>query len=199
MAHTVVIADDHPLTVTGTRAAIATVLEFEIVGTAANGIEAIAVIKKFKPDCAVIDLSMPGANGIEVAIESRRWSPLTRIAIVTGIPSVSLRRQALEVGVDAVFAKSLPVEELCRGLLAVAAGRKIHASDAETTLPGLSPREVETLHAIARGLSNAQIGERLGVSAKTVDSHRTSLMRKFGVHSTATLLVKAMRDGLIDI
>ena len=63
----------------------------------------------------------------------------------------------------------------------------------------LTAREIEVLHAIARGLSNAQIGEALGVSAKTVDSHRTTLMRKMGVHSTASLLVLALRDGLIDI
>lgn len=178
---------------------------FEIVAVAENGIEAIAAIKKWRPDCAVLDLTMPGASGLEVLIEARRWSPQTRVIILTGNPSPAIFDQLVNAGAEGIFLKNAPIEELCDGLREIAAGRRIIAAQAGAILAEapasheLSGREIEVLHCIARGLSNTGIAEHLGVSPKTVDSHRTSLMRKLDVHSTATLLVRAMRDGLIDV
>jgi DNA-binding NarL/FixJ family response regulator len=180
-------------------------LGFEVVGIVANGIEAIAAIKRLKPDCAVLDISMPGASGLEVLIEARRWSPKTRIAIVTGSASAAIIRQLVERGAEGIFLKSAPIEELCEGLRDIRSGRRFMGAGSHKILDqtvgagDLSPREIEVLQCIARGLSNIGVADRLGLSPKTVDSHRTSLMRKLSVHSTATLLVRAMRDGLIDI
>jgi len=202
---TVFIADDHDLTVRGTEAAIRAISGFEVVGTATSGIAAIAAIRRLKPDCAVLDLSMPGASGLEVLIEARRWSPKTRVLVITGNAQPSVLAQLVESGANGVFLKSGPLEEFCEGLRRVAAGGRAIGDDVARLVEpvqannGLTRREIEVLNCVARGLSNAQIGGHLGVSAKTVDSHRTSLMRKFGVHSTATLLVRAMREGLIDV
>lgn len=204
MPTTVVIADDHALTVEGTRAALEAMHGFEVVGVASNGIEAIVAIKRLKPDCAVLDLAMPGASGLEVLVEARRWSPRTRVAVVTGNPSAALFRQLVDAGVEGIFLKSAPITDLCKGLRDVAAGRRIIGHGAGEILddagfgPDLSGREFEVLQCIARGLSNNGIAEHLGISPKTVDNHRTNLMRKLEVHSTATLLVRAMRAGLID-
>ncbi|WP_197435105.1 LuxR C-terminal-related transcriptional regulator [Nitratireductor arenosus] len=200
----IVIADDHALTVGGTRAAIEAMHEFKVVGTAGNGIEAIAQIKRLSPDCAVLDLVMPGASGLEVLLEARRWSPKTKIAIVTGSPSAKTLRRLIEAGAAGLFLKSGAVEELCQGLRDIVAGRTVvgagvtHCIAQDAANDSLTRRETEVLQCIARGLSNNGIAEHLGISAKTVDNHRTNLMRKLEVHSTATLLVRAMRDGLVE-
>lgn len=205
MPTTVVIADDHAFTVAGISAALADTVGFDVVGVADNGIEAIMLIKKHRPDCAVLDLTMPGANGLEVFIEARRWSPRTRVAIVTGSPSLAIFAQLIEAGVDGIFLKNAAPEDICAGIRDIVNGMRVIAPEIASAVKaaggtaGLTAREIEVLHGIARGLSNAQIGEALGVSPKTVDSHRTTLMRKMGVHSTATLLVRALRDGLIDV
>ena len=203
MPTTVVIADDHAFTADGIAAALTEMAGFEVVGVAHNGIEAIMLIKKHRPDCAVLDLTMPGANGLEVFIEARRWSPQTRIAIVTGNPSPAMFAQLVESGIDGIFLKNAAPETICAGIRDMARGKRVIAAEIRTAIgagkTGLTAREIEVLHGIARGLSNAQIAEALGISPKTVDSHRTTLMRKMGVHSTATLLVRALKDGLIDI
>lgn len=178
--------------------------EFKVVGTAANGIEAIAQIKRLSPDCAVLDLVMPGASGLEVLLEARRWSPKTKIAVVTGSPSAKTLRRLIEAGASGLFLKSGAVEELCQGLRDIVSGRMVvgagvaHCIEQDAANESLTRRETEILQCIARGLSNNGIAEHLGISAKTVDNHRTNLMRKLEVHSTATLLVRAMRDGLIE-
>ena len=205
MPTTVVIADDHAFTADGIAAALKEMAGFEVVGVAHNGIEAIMLIKKHRPDCAVLDLTMPGANGLEVFIEARRWSPQTRTAIVTGNPSPAIFAQLVESGIDGIFLKNAAPEKICAGIRDMARGKRVIAPEIRTGIgaangkTGLTAREIEVLHGIARGLSNAQIAEALGISPKTIDSHRTTLMRKMGVHSTATLLVRALKDGLIDI
>ncbi|MEL7093748.1 MAG: response regulator transcription factor, partial [Pseudomonadota bacterium] len=92
--------------------------------------------------------------------------------------------------------KSAPPEALCDGIRAILAGETVFPEGSEAL--SLSPREIQTLEAIAAGKTNAAIAEALSISIKTVDSHRTSLMRKLGVHSTASLIVCAVREGLID-
>ena len=199
------IADDHAFIVEGMAAMLENTHGFEIAGRAANGIEAIALIKRLQPDCALLDLSMPGANGLETFLEARRWSPDTRFAIVTGNPSPAIFAQLVDAGVSGIFLKSADPGDICEGVAEICRGRKVlppeisRVLQAETAGSEMTAREIEVLQAIARGKSNNQIAEHLGVSPKTVDTHRTNLMKKLGVHSTATLLVKAMKDGLIDI
>lgn len=201
----IVIADDHALTVDGTRSVVECLNGFDVVGVAANGIDAISMIKRLSPDCAVLDLVMPGATGLEVLIEARRWSPDTKIAIVTGSPSAKTLQQLVEAGADGIFLKTGALTEFSNGLREICAGRNYISPlaksylDKETAGDNLSQREIEVLNAIARGMSNNMIAEHLGISPKTVDNHRTNLMRKLKVHSTATLLVRAIRDNIVDV
>jgi len=201
----ILIADDHSLSAAGLAAALEVAAGIEVVGVARNGIEAIAKVKALKPDCAVLDLTMPGANGLEVFIEARRWAPETRFVVVTGNHLPAVFRELVEAGIDGVLMKNESPEELIEGVLAVSRGEKRfsptvrEALDAAVERAKLTARELEILHGIARGLSNNQMAERFAISAKTIDSHRTSLMRKLAVHSTAALLVRAMRLGLIDV
>ncbi|MCA8929674.1 MAG: response regulator transcription factor [Alphaproteobacteria bacterium] len=205
MPKSIVIVDDHAFFAAGIARALSAEPDLRVVGTAANGIEAIALIKRLQPDCVVLDLAMAGANGVETFHEARRWSPSTRFAILTANASAPVLRDLIAAGVAGVFLKTGAPEALCDGIRRIAVqGVHIVSPEARAILDAhraaetLTGREIEVLHAIARGLSNTLIAQRLGVSAKTVDSHRTNLMRKMGVHSTATLLVRAMRDGLLD-
>lgn len=199
------LADDHPLSLAGLSDALAARPGVEIVARVSNGIEAIARIKTLAPDCAVLDLTMPGATGLEVVLEARRWSPGTRFAVVTGSRAANVLSELHGAGVEGLFLKSTEVDTLCDGILAVAGGACVISDPVRDLLEtvegasGLTGREIEVLQAVARGLTNQQASAALGISAKTIDTHRTNLMRKLGVRSTASLLVRAMRDGLIDV
>lgn len=202
--HTLVIADDHVLTRDGLRGLVASMGGFDIVGEAENGLEAISIIKQTQPDLAILDLKMPYTNGAEAYLEIRRWSPRTKVVILTGLSSPALFRELRDSGIDGLFLKTGGVGPLKEALLGILEGSKIIAADIEMLIsqaddmPALTRRELQILQGIARGETNAAIAGRLGISRKTVDSHRTSLMAKLDVHSTATLLARAIRDGLID-
>jgi len=205
MAYRIVIADDHPFIVEGIKTALTDAAEFEVVGTAKNGIQAIALIKQFQPDCAVLDLSMPGANGMDVYTEGKKLSPKTRFAIVTGTSAAVLFTQLYEAGIDGLFFKNTPAVELAAGILRIVGGERVFSDEAVAAIEDgkfnnvLSKREHDILQAIARGQSNNQAAKYLGISPKTVDTHRTNLLRKMQVNSTAALLVKAMKTGLIKV
>jgi len=205
MERTVIVADDHPFTIDGMLTAMRDIKGLKPVGSAGSGLEAIALIKKLKPDCAVLDLSMPGANGLEVFIEARRWSPETRFAIITGISAASLFRQLVDAGVDGLFVKSECPDKICNGVLRVANGERVITEEARVILDKteksdlLTSREMQVLQGLARGQNNREIAQWLDVSPKTIDNHRTRLLRKKNVTTTAALLVKCMREGLIEV
>ncbi len=205
MTTRVVLADDHPLALAGLADALSRSEGFEIVGRADNGINAIALIKRLNPDCAVLDLTMPGATGLEVVLECRRWSVETRFVVVTGTGSPALLQELQSAGVQGLFLKNAPIDEIIDGIRKVAGGATAMSEQAGRILNAaedgnsLTARELQVLQAIARGQTNQAASEALGISPKTIDTHRTNLMRKLGVRSTASLLVRAMRDGLIDL
>lgn len=202
MRKSFVIADDHALIVSGISNALESFGPCKVLATASNGIEAIALIKRHAPDCAVLDLDMPGANGVEVSLECRRWAPDTRIAVLTGTDNSAKFTQLQDAGVNGIFSKNADPGTLCQGIYDVACGKQVYSPEINQILQDaeepekLTARELEVLIGLSKGLSNQGIAERLFVSPKTVDSHRTSLMRKMNVNSTASLLVKAMRGGL---
>lgn len=181
-----------------------TALEVDIVGSASNGIEAIVEIRKTTPDCAILDYNMPGANGLEVFLESRRWSPKTRFVLLTGSTTPETLETIVQNGIHGVCLKDASETEVIDMVRRVLAGHNVVSpgaarmiETASRSVP-LTDRELAVLQAIARGHTNASAAESLGISPKTIDSHRTSLLRKFSVSSTASLLVAAVRAGLVD-
>lgn len=199
-----VLADDHAFILAGLRDALLQRPNIDVVATGSNGIEAIALIKTHRPDLAVFDDSMPGATGLEAFREARRWSPQTRFVILTGIAAPARMTEMKEAGIDGILLKSMSPDAIVRAIEAVLAGEQVIGEGVASMMSQvemaetLSARERQVLEGIARGLSNGGIAETLGISSKTVDKHRSALMRKMGVNNSASLLLQAMRAGLID-
>lgn len=197
------IADDHELVRQAVRVLLQAIEGVEIVGEAEDGIAAIALTKKLKPDLLLLDVAMPHAGGLAVIGEVRRWSPATRVAVLTGISATTMLAQLRDSGAVGVLSKNCSAQELDLGLRRIVAGGEYIAEDLREAvaggglLGGLTMRERQILALAAQGRSNAEIAELLNISAKTADNHRTNLMRKLDVHSAAELVALAMREGLL--
>lgn len=178
--------------------------QVNIVGEAENGLEAITLAKTLRPTLMTLDSGMPLARGMEVYGETRRWTPDTKIAVVTGFTGVGQLADWVAAGVDGLFLKSCPPEEMQTGFSLLLEGGTYYSKAVISALKGgaerqaLTLRERQILHLIAEGCANAEIAERLSISPKTVDNHRTRLMAKLEVHSVAQLLALALKEGLLD-
>lgn len=204
MTKRVLIADDHQFVSWGLAKALSAIDDIEITATVTTGIEAIAQIRKSRPDCAILDYNMPGANGLEVFLESKRWSPETRFMLLTGSATPAMIRQLVDAGIHGVLLKDSNEAEIVDAARKIFAGQAVIGTSARAVMQQpaehlpVTDRELAVLQALARGHTNASAADALGISHKTVDSHRTSLMRKFSVNSTASLLLAAVRAGLLD-
>jgi len=201
---TVIIADDHAVVRRGVAHVLSTIPATEIVTEVENGLEAISALKRFKPDLLVVDAAMPLAKGIEVFTECRRWSPSTKVILLTGFTSAGLLSQWITGGVDGILLKSCTPEDMKKAFEIVLGGGRYISPRAETilsetqTMSDLTPREAEVLSLIASGHQNLSIAKRLGISKRTVEKHRSSLMLKLDVTSVAELMTYALKEGLLD-
>ncbi len=199
-----IIADDHAIVRNSLAAILDELGDVEVVAQAENGLETIALVKQHLPDLLLLDAAMPLARGVEVYGEARRWSPDTRIIVVTGFTGTSMLADWLSAGVDGLFLKSADPEEMKTGFSQVIAGGKFVSQAvadklaAEPEREPLTDREREVLALLAAGHQNVAIGEKLFISPKTVEKHRASLMAKLGVNSVSALLTYALREGLLD-
>lgn len=200
---TAIIADDHSMIRQGLKQ-ILVAAGLEVVSEAENGLETIAMVRSHQPDMLTLDIAMPYARGIEVFDEVRRWSPNTRIMVFSGLTAVRLLSDLAKAGADGLFLKREELAAFSDAIPTVLSGQQVlgpgvaellqEASDA--TL--MTARERQILSLITQGLQNREVAERLGLSTKTIDNHRTNLMRKVGAHSVAELLSFAMREGYFD-
>jgi DNA-binding NarL/FixJ family response regulator len=207
----IVIADDHHIVRRGLRALLQAERDIEVVGEAANGLEAVAAVDRLKPRVLLLDLMMPGIGGLEVARQVRRRSPDTRVVILSMYASEGYLLEALKNGVSAYVLKGADTADLLTAVREAAAGRRhLSAIQSERAVARiekggatmdpydtLTTREREILHLVAEGGTNAQVGERLGISPRTADTHRTNLMRKLDLHSHAQVVRYAMQRGII--
>ena len=204
-----VIADDHAII----RDALKSSLrdedalqgqQIEVLETVDNGIDAIVAIRKHRPDLLMLDVTMPHAGGTEVLLEARRWSPETRVVIFTGIEARGKIAELVEIGADGVFCKADDMGEVTRALPRILEGGRIVCSrftrmlEDGADIEPLTDRERQVLSQVVAGHTNREIGEALGISVKTVDRHRTSVMGKTGSRNAAELIAYALREGLID-
>lgn len=199
-----VIADDHAMLRNGIRQILEETGLFTVVGEAEDGLQAISLVRQHQPLLLTLDIAMPLAQGIEIYGEVRRWSPETKIVVFTGMTSVGLLSELITSGVDGLFMKRADPNAMREALPIIMRGGKVIAPEVLALLESnetpdvLTTRERQIVSLVATGASNREIADRLGVSHKTIDNHRTNIMRKLNVHSVAELLSYALREGLLD-
>jgi two-component system response regulator NreC len=205
------IVDDHALLRSGLRMLVDGQHDMKVVGEAGTLHEAIEAVPKLAPDIITLDLSMPGASGVASVERLRAVSPSSRIVIVTMHDDPAYVRTAVAMGASGYVVKSAADTELIAAIRAVSRGRvfidcgkqstldSVLSPKAKPTIPAdtLSEREREVLQAVANGYTNQQIGDRLALSVKTVESYRARLMKKLGLKERADLVRMAIEMGLL--
>ena len=212
--HRIVIAEDHTILREGLRALLASDPEFDVVGEAEDGLDAIKSVKSLTPDVVIMDLSMPRMNGVAAIKEIKRVTPTTKIVVLTVHKNEEYILAAFQAGSDGYVLKYAGHEELVSAIRTVLKGQPylspaVSAVVLEAYLDGqkglssqspfrmLTNRETEVLKLIAEGYRNRQIADLLGISVKTVERHRANLMKKLDLHSGAALTAFALENGLI--
>lgn len=206
---TAIIADDHDLIRSALRMALETPGSIEsrgikVIAEAANGIEAVSAAKRFKPDLVILDISMPLASGAEVFEDIRRWSPASRIVILTAVTSPGLLAGIKDGGAAGLFSKAGSNDELFAQLPNILRGGTYIAESLSDIISKneqrikLTARERQYLTMVLGGKSNADIAGVMGISAKTAEKHRASMMKKLGVHSAAQLFHRANELGMVE-
>jgi DNA-binding NarL/FixJ family response regulator len=208
-----VLVDDHALVRAGLRALLGEMAGVSVVAEAGDGHDALQLIREHKPDIALLDISLPGLNGLEVAARVAKEHPATRVIILSMHGDDESVRRALIAGAAGYLLKNSDRSELELALRTVARGnpwlspavtKKVvtaFAAGARTPAQGafevLTPRQREVLQLIAEGHSNKEIAGRLNLSPKTVETHRTELMERLGIHGVAGLVRYAIQVGLV--
>ena len=208
----VLIADDHLVVRAGIRALIESIDGVTVVGEANDGREAVELVATLRPEIALLDISMPGLNGIEAATRLREQSPATRVIILSMHANDVYVRLALKAGAAGYVLKSATAAELQAALQAVAQG-EVYLSpavskqvvkgfvdataSAESPLEVLTTRQREILQLIAEGRTTKEVAFTLSISAKTVETHRAQIMERLQIHDVPGLVRFAIRTGLI--
>src|SRR5579864_6592315 len=201
----IVIADDHFLARMGLVALLNTETDMEVIGEAGNGKEAVEILEKLKPDLALMDLRMPGKDGIQATTEIKRKFPTASILILTTYDGDADIHRALEAGAQGYVLKNSTRESLIPALRAVAAGRRWIPSDianrlaSRGTFEELTPREIEVLHELARGLANKEIADTLGIREYTVKGHLKNILGKLRVADRTEAVTTAIVRGIIHL
>jgi DNA-binding NarL/FixJ family response regulator len=212
----ILIADDHDVMRQGTRAVIERQPGWEVCGIAATGRQAVEQALALEPDVVVMDMGMPELNGLDAAVQIKRRLPKTEILIFTAHETDELIRDAFEAGVKSFVLKSEAHHFLVEAIESLARHKPFFTSKVseilfsnilnraegsrEATTPGqrLSAREREIVQVIAEGKSNKEVAEALGISVRTAENHRASILRKLNLDSVAGLVRYAVRNKIIE-
>lgn len=213
-AITVLLADDHPIVRQGLRHLLDGDPEFHVVGEAGDGVEAIHLIETLKPDVLVVDMMMPGLNGLEVLRQFKKLSPSTRAIVLSMQSANAYVVEALNLGADGYVLKETGPSELANAIHTVVQGNRYlseklverlestgrKADDAPLdAYQTLTTREREILELTAQGKSSTEIGEILVISPRTVEAHRSKIMKKLALHSMTDLIRYAIKRGILPL
>jgi DNA-binding NarL/FixJ family response regulator len=195
---TLILADDHAMLRDSLRSLLHTLGRYQVLGDAGNGDDALRLIMSLTPDVAVLDLSMPGKSGIDLGRELKQSGCSTRLVLMTQHATPQTCTEAIAAGFLGIVAKEDAVESVASAIDAAAKGESYLSPKMAQLppVPELAPREREVLGWITQGKSTKDIAAHLGLSPKTVDTHRTNMMNKIGAHSVADVIAFAQRTGL---
>jgi DNA-binding NarL/FixJ family response regulator len=210
---TIVLADDHHVVRQGLRALLESALDCTVVGEAADGLEALELVKQLQPSVLVVDMVLPKLNGLDVIRRVRQAAPQTRIVVLSMHADEAYVREALRAGATGYILKESHADEFVQAVEQAAAGRRYLstplteraldayiAQTAETSFDAaetLTGREREVLVLAAQGATTAEIAERLSLSGRTVEAYRARMMHKLGLRTQMDLIRYALRQGLI--
>jgi DNA-binding NarL/FixJ family response regulator len=214
----IVIIDDHPLFREGLKSVIARNARHEVVGEAGTGQQGLQRVKELKPDLVLVDISLPDQNGLELARDILKFSSQIRIMIVSTHSKIDYIVRAFQAGASGYVVKESAADKLLDGIDCVLKGdyfmdtsvsrqvvKKLAGlTDQQKVAPAgtfdaLTRREQEILTLLAEGMPAEKVAEKLFISPKTVENHRSNIMRKLGLHSTVELIRYAAKTGLIDM
>jgi DNA-binding NarL/FixJ family response regulator len=215
----VLLVDDHRILREGLRALLAEQPGIEVVGEAGDGVQGVAQVAALRPDVVIMDMVMPRMNGIEATAEIHRLYPESRVLILSMYDDAEYVQQVIRAGAAGYVLKGFAADDLLRAVDEVHRGASfLHPTvaakliedyvrhvpahenhESAEDLEPLTPRERQVLRLIAEGNTNQEVAEMLALSRKTVENHRTSIMRKLNVHDVTELVKYALRTGLITI
>ena len=212
---TIVLADDHHVVRQGLRALLEAEPGLRVVGDTGDGLAVPELVERLKPDVLIVDVMMPGLNGLEVTRRVSRRSPQTHVVVLSMHANEAYVLEALRAGATAYILKDSTSDELVRAVQNAVAGFRylspplselaieayVKKAEANTLDPYemLTAREREVLHLAAEGLTRAEIAERLSISPRTVETHRANLMRKLGIRNQSELIRYAFQKGILSI
>ena len=206
------MADDHALVRAGMRALLESLPDVEVVGETGDGLEAVELVRRDPPDVILLDVTMPGLNGLEAASRISRLEVPTRVLMVSMHASPEYAARAFAAGAAGYLNKDSAFDELSAALDEICAGRRYlcraidpdlvqqytqQAGNGASGLDALTPRQRQILQLVAEGKGTRQIAEILFVSVKTVETHRAQLMQRLGIYDVAGLVRFAIRNGLL--
>jgi DNA-binding NarL/FixJ family response regulator len=210
--HTVILADDHDVVRRGVRSILEADGNFKILTEVSDGLSAVQAVEKHKPALLFLDLSMPRLHGLEALRQIRTASPNTKVLVLSMHNDEPYVIEALRAGAMAYILKGSESTEIARAVAEVTAGRRYLSAplseraiaaltsrtpDQADPLNALTPREREVLALAAEGMSTTEMAEKLFISPRTAETHRTNLMQKLGLQSQTDLVRFAIRRGLI--
>jgi DNA-binding NarL/FixJ family response regulator len=201
----ILLADDHAILSAGLRALLSYYDDVEVVGEARDGAEAVACVNELLPDIVLMDIAMPGMNGIDATRLIREQHPETRVLVLTQHEERQYVLALLQAGASGYILKRALGSDLIVAVRAVASGETflypavstVVVEEMQRPSETLTPREREVLEHIVHGETSPQIAEALSLSVKTVEWHRNNLMSKLGVHNAAELVRFALQHGLV--
>jgi DNA-binding NarL/FixJ family response regulator len=208
----VLLVDDHALVRAGIRALLESLPRVEVVGETGDGLEAVQLARELAPDAILLDITLPGLNGLEVATRVARLGTGTRVLMLSMHASPEYAARAFAAGAAGYLNKDSAFDELAAALEAIGAGRRYLcraidevqvaelerlAATGSSGLDRLTPRQRQILQLVAEGLGTRQIAERLFLSVKTVETHRAQIMQRLDIHDVPGLVRFAIRHGLL--
>jgi len=211
-AYRVLLVDDHALVRAGIRALLESLPRVEVVGETGDGLEAVQLARELAPDAILLDITLPGLNGLEVAARVARLGTGTRVLMLSMHASPEYAARAFAAGAAGYLNKDSAFDELAAALEAIGAGRRYLcraidevqvaelerlAATGSSGLDRLTPRQRQILQLVAEGLGTRQIAERLFLSVKTVETHRAQIMQRLDIHDVPGLVRFAIRHGLL--
>lgn len=206
MSTKIIIADDHPLFLIGLQTALSQ--QFNIIGTAKNGKEAVELVTNLSPDVVMLDITMPEMNGIDAALKMRQHNAATKILMLSAETDEQTLIDIVKAGLDGFISKNSSVDEIINAIKTINQGERYYGTDVAQMIHNIrvaqnlkddtfTDRELDIIRYCAEGHNYREMGNLLNISPRTVETHKNNIFKKLGINSTLDLLRYAIKNGIV--